>query len=48
MPYKNILNRLTLDMTHKRVVGYRRPVFWQDWWQFVDLDDAASGAAKRA
>jgi len=48
MPYKNILNRLTLDMTHKRVVGYRRPVFWQDWWQFVDLDDAASGAAKKA
>src|SRR6478735_1110729 len=48
MPYKNVLNRLTLDMTHKRVVGYRRPVFWQDWWQFVDLDDAASGAAKKA
>jgi len=48
MPYKNILNRLTLDMTHKRVVGYRRPVFWQDWWQFVDLDDGASGAVKKA
>jgi len=48
MPYKNVLNRLTLDMTHKRVVGYRRPVFWQDWWQFVDLDDGASGAVKKA
>jgi ABC-type transport system substrate-binding protein len=48
MPYKYILNRLTLDMTQKRVIGYRRPVFWQDWWHFVDLDDAAAGAAKKA
>ena len=47
MPYKNVLNRLTLDMTQKRVIGYRRPVFWQDWWQFVDIDTgaAADGAA---
>jgi ABC-type transport system substrate-binding protein len=46
MPYKYILNRLTLDMTHKRVIGYRRPVFWQDWWQYVDLDDGDPAIAR--
>jgi len=48
MPYKNVVNRLTLDMTQKRVIGYRRPVFWQDWWHLVDIDDAAGAAAKKA
>jgi ABC-type transport system substrate-binding protein len=48
MPYKNVVNRLTLDMTQKRVIGYRRPVFWQDWWHFVDIDDGAGAAAKKA
>jgi len=48
MPYKNVVNRLTLDMTQKRVIGYRRPVFWQDWWHLVDIDDGAGAAAKKA
>ena len=48
LPYKYVLNRLTLDMTHKRVIGYRRPVFWQDWWHFVDVDDGAPSAPKKA
>ncbi len=26
-------------MTQKRVIGYRRPVFWQEWWHYVDIDD---------
>jgi ABC-type transport system substrate-binding protein len=47
MPYKYILNRLTIDMTQKRVIGYRRPVFWQDWWQYVDIDDSAGAAVKQ-
>jgi len=38
MPYKFTLERLSLDMTQPQLVGYRRPVFWQDWWQFVDID----------
>ncbi|MEO5843386.1 MAG: ABC transporter substrate-binding protein [Caldimonas sp.] len=48
MPYKFILNRVSLDMTQRRVIGYRRPLFWNDWWQYVDLDDdgAARAAAK--
>jgi ABC-type transport system substrate-binding protein len=27
---------------------YRRPVFWQDWWHYVDIDDGAGNAAKKA
>jgi ABC-type transport system substrate-binding protein len=38
MPYKFSLNRLSLDMTWPQLVGYRRPVFWLDWWQYVDID----------
>ena len=49
MPYKSVLNRLTLDMTQRRVIGYRRPVFWQDWWQFVEIDGSTpAGGAKKA
>ncbi len=48
MPYKYVLNRVSLDMTQRRVVGYRRPVFWQDWWQYVDIDDGAVAVAKKA
>jgi ABC-type transport system substrate-binding protein len=39
MPYKFIVERKSLDMAHAHVVGYRRPVFWNDWWQFVDIDE---------
>ena len=40
MPYKLTLNRLSIDMAQPQVVGYRRPVFWQDWWQYVDIDNS--------
>ena len=39
-PYKFTLNRLSIDMTQPQVVGYRRTVFWQDWWQYVDIDNS--------
>ena len=35
-------------MTHPWLVGYRRPLFWQDWWQYVDIDTRARRAAERA
>lgn len=38
MPYKFLYSRLAIDMTQPQLVGYRRPAFWQDWWQFVDID----------
>ena len=40
MPEKFVVNRLALDMAAPQLVGYRRPVFWQDWWQYVDIDDS--------
>ena len=40
MPYKPTLNRLSVDMTQAQVIGYRRTVFWNDWWQNVDIDDS--------
>ena len=43
MPYKYVLNRVSLDMTQRRVIGYRRTPFWQDWWQYVDIDDTLVG-----
>jgi ABC-type transport system substrate-binding protein len=39
MPYKSTLNRLAIDMSYPQLVGYRRPVFWLDWWQYIDIDD---------
>jgi len=50
MPYKYTINRISLDMTQKHVIGYRRPVFWQDWWHYVDIDvgNGAGAAAKKA
>lgn len=40
MPYKFKLNRLTTDMVYPQLIGYRRPVFWQEWWHYVDIDNA--------
>ncbi|HEY4067454.1 MAG TPA: ABC transporter substrate-binding protein [Burkholderiaceae bacterium] len=40
MPYKYRVNRIVTDMSYPWVVGYRRPIFWQDWWQWVDIDTA--------
>ena len=38
MPYKFTLNRVSLDMTQPQLIGYRRALFWNDWWQYVDID----------
>jgi ABC-type transport system substrate-binding protein len=40
MPYKHKLSRLSTDMAYPWVVGYRRPVFWTHWWQYVDIDES--------
>ena len=49
MPYKFRLNRIVTDMCYGNLVGYRRPVFWQEWWHYVDIEPAsgpAPGAVK--
>jgi len=38
MPYKVHVHRYINDMAQPWVVGYRRPTFWTDFWQYVDID----------
>ncbi len=40
MPYKTHVHRIVVDTVHPWVLGYRRPVFWQDQWQYIDVDNA--------
>ena len=40
MPYKFTMMRLSLDMAQAYVVGYRRPIFGREWWQYVDIDES--------
>ena len=40
MPYKFTLARLSTDMAYPQLIGYRKPVFWNDFWQYVDIDDS--------
>jgi ABC-type transport system substrate-binding protein len=40
-PYRLSVHRIITDMSYSSVVGYRRPPFWLDWWQYVDIDAGA-------
>jgi hypothetical protein len=46
MPYKIQVHRINNDLTQGWLVGYRRPVGWQEWWHVVDIDSARSAADK--
>ncbi|MFN9187417.1 MAG: ABC transporter substrate-binding protein [Betaproteobacteria bacterium] len=37
-PYKVHVHRILTDFWHPWLHGYRRPLFWQTWWQYVDID----------
>ncbi len=37
VPYRIHVHRIVTDMAFPEVLGYRRPLFWQDWWQYVDV-----------
>jgi len=39
-PYKYHTHRIYVDLTQPWVVGYRRPLFWREQWQFMDVDMA--------
>jgi ABC-type transport system substrate-binding protein len=45
MPYKYTLNRISTDMAQPWLIGYRHPVFWTDWWQYVDIDESLRAPA---
>ena len=40
MPYRYHVHRYINDLVHPWLVGYRRPVFWNDWWHMVDIDES--------
>jgi hypothetical protein len=40
MPYKHTIHRMEADMFHGWMIGYRRPLFWQEWWHMVDIDNS--------
>ena len=44
-PYRVSVHRILTDLGYPWVVGYRRPPFWLDWWQFVDIDAEAQRRA---
>ena len=46
-PYRMHVHRIVTDLSYAWLVGYRRPPFWIDWWQFVDIDAAAEKKATR-
>lgn len=37
-PYRVHVHRIVSDLAYPWVIGYRRPAFWLDWWQYVDID----------
>ncbi len=38
MPYKYYVHRIVTDLTHPWLVGYRKPPYWNQWWQYVDIE----------
>lgn len=38
MPYKALGHRKSTDLWYPWVVGYKRPLFWQEWYHMVDID----------
>lgn len=37
-PYKNHVHRILTDLAQPWLHGYRRPLYWQEWWQYVDVE----------
>ena len=44
-PYKYISHRIYVDLTQPWLSGYRRPLFWQEQWMFMDVDMALRAKA---
>ncbi len=44
MPLKMHVHRIVNDMAQPWVFGYRRQLFWTDFWQFIDIDLDRLGA----
>ena len=44
-PYRIGTHQIVTDLSYSWLTGYRRPPFWIDWWQYVDVD---TGAQRKA
>jgi ABC-type transport system substrate-binding protein len=40
MPYKFQIHHISNDLAQPWLIGYRRPVAWNDWWHLVDIDES--------
>jgi ABC-type transport system substrate-binding protein len=40
MPYKYHVHRVFTDLAQPWLVGYRRPLFWQEFWHMLDIDES--------
>jgi len=40
VPYKYHAHRIFTDMAQPWLVGYRRPLFWQEFWHMLDIDES--------
>jgi len=45
MPQKVHVHRISNDLMHPWLLGFRRPVFAGEWWQYVDIDAGLAPAA---
>jgi ABC-type transport system substrate-binding protein len=39
-PYKFHCHRIFTDLAQPWLIGYRRALFWQNWWEYVDIDES--------
>jgi ABC-type transport system substrate-binding protein len=44
MPHKYTVHRIVNDLTQPWLVGFRRPLFGNQFWQYVDIDPAPRAA----
>jgi hypothetical protein len=43
MPMKTHVHRIVNDMAYAHVIGYRRPLFRTEFWQYIDIDNSLRG-----
>ncbi|WP_431100666.1 ABC transporter substrate-binding protein [Roseateles noduli] len=46
MPYKYRGHRFITDIAQPQLIGFRRPQFWLNWWEYVDIDPDAAAKFK--
>jgi ABC-type transport system substrate-binding protein len=44
-PYKPTVHRISTDLWYPWLTGYRRPLFWNEFWHLVDIDPAMRAKA---